>query len=238
MGLSIVTGGTAGIGAAIVGELARRGVGDIIAVYGHDDGAAERLAGLYPNRVRTVKADLSSSAGIDAVERLVARSGGGVDRLVLNTGVALYRSFSELGMGEWEQLLRTNLTIPLFLLQRLMPRLSEGSSVLVMGSRMGEVPHSSSAAYGISKAALLFAARQLVKELEPVGTRINALAPGFTETRWHEARTPESYGRIERKIALHRFGTPEEVARMAVDIMENGYMNGSVVDIDGGYSYF
>lgn len=238
MGLSIVTGGTAGIGAAIVGELIQRGVDDVVALYGHDDEAAKRLSACYPDRVRTVRADLSTVSGIDILDRFVKSSGEGVDRLVLNTGVPLYRNFSELTMDEWELLLRTNLTIPLFLLQRLMPCLEEGSSVLVMGSRMGEVPHSTAFAYGVSKAGIIFASRQLVKELEPIGARVNAVAPGFIETRWQAGRSAESYERIERKIALHRFGTSEEVARMAVEVMDNEYMNGSVVDIDGGYDYF
>ena len=56
--------------------------------------------------------------------------------------------------------------------------------------------------------------------------------------KWHKNRTPESYERINRKIALHRFGEISEVADMAYEVLKNGYMNGSVVDIHGGYDYF
>ena len=83
-----------------------------------------------------------------------------------------------------------------------------------------------------------FLTRSLVKEFEPKGITVNAIAPGFIETPWHSARTQESYDRINRKIALHRFGTVEEVADMAYAVLSNGYMNGSVVDIHGGYDYF
>lgn len=78
----------------------------------------------------------------------------------------------------------------------------------------------------------------MVKELEPKQIRVNAIAPGFIETSWHKNRTPESYERINRKIALHRFGEISEVADMAYEVLKNGYMNGSVVDIHGGYDYF
>ena len=67
---------------------------------------------------------------------------------------------------------------------------------------------------------------------------MNAIAPGFIETPWHSARTQESYDRINKKIALHRFGTVEEVADMAFAVLGNGYMNGSVVDIHGCYDFF
>ena len=69
-------------------------------------------------------------------------------------------------------------------------------------------------------------------------TGTKADAPGFIETSWHKNRTPESCERINRKIALHRFGEISEVADMAYEVLKNGYMNGSVVDIHGGYDYF
>ena len=81
-------------------------------------------------------------------------------------------------------------------------------------------------------------ARQLTLEKfgEQIGLKKNTMSA--IETPWHSARTQESYDRINRKIALHRFGTVEEVADMAYAVLSNGYMNGSVVDIHGGYDYF
>ena len=79
---------------------------------------------------------------------------------------------------------------------------------------------------------------KLKAEFEPKGIRVNAIAPGFIQTPWHENRTQESYDRINRKIALHRFGEIKDVADMAYSILTNHYMNGSIVDIHGGYDYF
>ena len=92
--------------------------------------------------------------------------------------------------------------------------------------------------YGVTKAAIHFLTKSLVKEFEPKGISVNAIAPGFIQTPWHENRTPESYERINRKIALHRFGEIKDVADMAYSILTNNYMNGSIVDIHGGYDYF
>lgn len=81
-------------------------------------------------------------------------------------------------------------------------------------------------------------AKALVKELEPIGARVNAMAPGFIETAWQKDRTKESYERVNKKIALHRFGFPNEVADMAYAVLMNSYMNRTVIDIHGGYDYF
>ena len=121
---------------------------------------------------------------------------------------------------------------------KLRPMMVEGGSVLFTGSYAGQQAYSSSLVYGVTKAAIHFLTKSLVKEFEPKGITVNAIAPGFIETPWHSARTQESYDRINRKIALHRFGTVEEVADMAYAVLSNGYMNGSVVDIHGGYDYF
>ena len=148
------------------------------------------------------------------------------------------KPFGEYTFEEWNSVLNTNLTVPAFAVRDFLPVLREGGSVLLMGSYAGRQAYSSSLVYGVSKAGVHFLARSLVKELEPKQIRVNAIAPGFTRTPWHDGRTQESYERIEKKIALHRFAEPMEIAGMALEILSNSYMNGSVVDIHGGYDFF
>lgn len=81
-------------------------------------------------------------------------------------------------------------------------------------------------------------ARSLVKFFDEAQVRVNAIAPGFIETRWQENRSDESRDRINRKIAAHRFGEPEEVADLCYHVLTNEYLNGSIYDIHGGYDYF
>ena len=124
------------------------------------------------------------------------------------------------------------------MIKEFMPVMTEGGSVLFMGSYAGRQAYSSSVVYGVTKAAIHFLTKSLVKEFEPKGITVNAIAPGFIQTPWHENRTQESYDRINRKIALHRFGEIKDVADMAYSILTNHYMNGSIVDLHGGYDYF
>lgn len=241
----LVTGGTAGIGRAIVSSLMREtsACDKILVSYGHDDNAArELLLDLDEkdrSRIALIKSDLSDRENLDGFIQSIASFSDHLDAAVLNVGVGTYKRFLEYELGDWDRVLETNLTIPVFLLQKLMSGgFLEGSSILLMGSLAGILPYSSSVAYGVSKAGLIFAAKTLVKELEAYGSRINAIAPGFVDTKWQDGRSEESYTRINGKIALHRFGLPSEVADIALSVMRNKYMNGSVVSIDGGYAYF
>lgn len=241
----VITGGTDGIGKAIVKNLlscSASAEDKLIVNYGHsEEKAAALLAEMSEGdrkKVLLIKADLSCEDTLDAFVQKICEVCGEVDYLISNVGVGEYARFEDYTIDKWNRVLTTNLTIPTFLVQKLLHRLRYGGSVLLVGSYAGIRAYSSSVVYSVTKAGINFLARTLVKELEPRGVRVNAIAPGFVETAWQTGRSEESYHRINNKIALHRFGTPEEVAEMACGVLTNTYMNGSVVEIHGGYEYF
>ncbi len=102
---------------------------------------------------------------------------------------------------------------------------------------MGVHPHAVSLSYGVSKAAVHALTKNLVKSLAPVGIRVNAVAPGFVDTDWQKGKPAEIRQSIESKIALGRFCTPEEIADVYKMVIENQYLNGEIITVDGGYSY-
>ena len=183
-------------------------------------------------------ADMSSYEDMMAFVAELKDQADHIDWLVSNAGVSTYAKYEDYTFEEWTRIVNTNLSVPVFMVKELRPMMSEGGSILFTGSYAGQQAYSSSLVYGVTKAAIHFLTKSLVKEFEPKGITVNAIAPGFIETPWHSARTQESYNRINKKIALHRFGTVEEVADMAFAVLGNGYMNGSVVDIHGGYDFF
>lgn len=243
--VTVVTGGTAGIGRAIVKKIISESDNDgdlVFAVYGHNDELAEQLRNELPEADREklvlIKADLSDYGSTGVIKSAVSERADHVDWLVLNTGVGTYEKFENYTPELWDRIMRTNAGVPVFIVKELDDMIADEGAILFMGSHSGQATYSSSLAYSVSKAAAMFAARSMVKLFDDRGIRINAVAPGFIETRWQDSRSGESYERINRKIALHRFGLPEEVADLCYHLLTNGYVNGSVYDIHGGYDYF
>lgn len=242
--VTVITGGTSGIGRGIAEKILAESAAEdrVFVTYGHNEDKAQAFLENLPlekrSQVILMKADMSSYEDMmDFVAELKGQADH-IDWLVSNAGVSTYAKYEDYTFEEWTRIVNTNLSVPVFMVKELRPMMSEGGSILFTGSYAGQQAYSSSLVYGVTKAAIHFLAKSLVKEFEPKGITVNAIAPGFIETPWHSARTQENYDRINKKIALHRFGTVEEVADMAFAVLGNGYMNGSVVDIHGGYDFF
>lgn len=240
----LVTSATDGIGRSIVEKILLESQDPddkVIVNYGHsDEKAAAFLAANQKdeNKIILIKADLSSYEIMLEFVKEIFRKVDHLDYVVCNTGISAYGRFDDYTWEMWNKVLTTNLSIPAFLLKELKPKIAPGGSILMMGSDAGVKTYSSSVVYSVSKAGIIHLAKVLVKEFEGQQVRINALAPGFIETAWQSSRTDESRERINRKIALHRFGEPSEVAAMAYSALHNSYLNGSVIQINGGYEYF
>lgn len=241
MKTALITGSTKGIGRAIGLALLAQGC-RVALNYANDEVAAQRFAQEldelgYGGRYQIIQADLSQVSGGKALLEQLGTEFETLDYLILNAAATWRSGLQALELEAWERVLRTNLTVPLFLTQMCAPRLSRGGCVLFIGAVMGQFPHALSIPYGTSKAAVHYLAQSLVKEFAPAQVRVNCLCPGFVETPWQEKKPAEVRASIEGKIALHRFADPEEVAQMACAVLENPYMNGSVVNIDGGYCF-
>ena len=242
--ITVITGGTSGIGRGIAEKILAESAKEdrIFVTYGHDEKKAAVFRDSLPeekkSQVILMKADMSSYDEMMAFVEELKKRADHIDWLVSNAGISTYAKYEDYSFEEWTRIVNTNLSVPVFMVKEFMPVMTEGGRVLFMGSYAGQQAYSSSLVYGVTKAAIHFLTKSLVKEFEPKGITVNAIAPGFIQTPWHENRTPESYERINRKIALHRFGEIKDVADMAYSILTNNYMNGSIVDIHGGYDYF
>ena len=241
----VLTSGTSGIGKAIAKKLlseSKEEKDHIFINYGHNDQVAQmfykELTKEDKKKVTFIKADLSTYEGMEQLLHKIKKKRKTVDWLILNTGISSYLPFEEYTYELWEHIFRTNVSVPLFLVKELKTMMKEHGCIFFMGSHAGQEPYSSSLVYSVSKAAVLFMAKSLVKVFEEKVVRVNAVAPGFIETKWQENRTEKSREIINAKIALHRFGTSEEVAQLCYHILVNGYLNGAIFDIHGGYNYF
>lgn len=240
MKIAIVTGGTKGIGKAIVLKYLEKGCYTII-IYSNDDVTAQALKSeldvQYKNKYEIIKSDLSNIEKVKNTCNIIKNNHKKFDYLILNAGVTNRNGFDVLTIDEWNYIMNVNLTMPFFLVQNLSDYIVRGGKVIFIGAVMGIYPHAVSIPYAVSKAGLHMLSKQLVKHLSPHGITVNTVVPGFVDTLWQKDKPLEQRKRIENKIALKRFAVPEEVAQLCWDISQNDYVNGSLLKIDGGYCY-
>ena len=240
MNIVLVTGGTKGIGKAIVLKYLHQGCYAII-TYSSDDETAElfqrELDVNYKDKYEIIKADISKIEEVKIMCNIIRCKYRKIDYLILNAGATNRNSFSDMTIDEWNYVINVNLTMPFFIVQSLVDCIIKGGSILFIGAVMGIYPHAISIPYAVSKAGVHMLSRQLVKHLAPYKITVNTIAPGFVDTPWQKSKPLEQRIRIENKIALKRFALPEEIAQLCWDISQNAYINGSLLEIDGGYCY-
>lgn len=240
MRYAVVTGATKGIGHSIARVLLMNGF-YLIGNYAGDDEAAEKFLEQnrdFTSQITLIKRDLSSFESACKLSKAVLEITQSVDVLILNSGTTSPAPFGSISEMDWMRVMNVNLNAPFFLIQQLSEYIAMNCGrIILIGSAMGDYPHARSVAYGVSKAAVHELARYLVKYFSPMGITVNAVAPGFIDTPWQEGKAPDHRKRIESKVALGRFGDAGEVASLCMQIIENQYINGAVLSIDGGYSY-
>ncbi|MEV7027555.1 SDR family NAD(P)-dependent oxidoreductase [Kitasatospora sp. NPDC093558] len=238
----LVTGGSRGIGRGIVLALARAGA-RTVACYRTESPA---VAGLREELAATgaehhlVQADVSVPEDVERLVSTAKEHFGALDVVVNNAGVISHVPFAELPLEEWRRVLDTNLTAPFMVIQKALPLLSAGSSVITVGSRAAVIGIPLRAHYTASKAGLIGLTRSLMKELGPKGIRVNLVAPGVIETEEFETAPPEEVARVKSRYqgltGLGRLGTPDEIAGAVLFLSSDlsRYVTGETIHVDGG----
>jgi 3-oxoacyl-[acyl-carrier protein] reductase len=237
--VAIVTGGGTGIGRACA--LAFAGQGARVAVnYSRSREEAERTAAACTAAGGEGVAIQADVARLTEIEQLVAETvarWGRVDTLVNSAGTTMFAAYDDLdALTEevWDRILAVNLKATFFASRAVAPhmkRLGRGSIVNI-GSISAIRPVGSSVAYMASKAAVHSMTQSLALALGPE-IRVNAIAPGFIETRWHAGRDAAAQAMRER-TPLKRNGTPEDVAEAALYLCNASFVTGDIVIVDGG----
>lgn len=235
---AIVTGATKGIGLAIAKMLLDEGY-HVVVTYANDEVSAQRcreeLSAISPN-VEVIKADQGDKSSMRAFSEAMLKKGH-IDCIVCNTGRTLRCSLQEISDEAWEEIMQINLNSSLYLIRDIYDAIPANSRIIFIGSQMGIHPHGTSLAYGVSKTAVHALALNLVKCFEATGTTVNAIAPGFVETEWQVTKPAEIRQNIYSKSAIKRFAEPSEVADAVRFCLNNAFVNGSVIEINGGYNF-
>lgn len=235
---AIVTGATKGIGLAIATLLLEEGY-HVIVTYAHDtasaEAAAQRLAAIS-DAFEIHRVDQADKAAMQAFADAM-REKGHIDCIVNNAGSTVRKTLTETTDEDWEWAMQVNVNSAFYLVRDLFEVIPHDSRILFIGSMMGIYPHGTSIAYGVTKAAVHALALNLVKFFEGTGTTVNAIAPGFVETPWQREKPQQIRENIYAKSAIKRFAEVEEIADAVRFCLHNRFMNGSILEIHGGYCF-
>jgi len=242
--VALITGASSGIGAGIAERFAAEGA--LVAVNYRPGSPADRDAAAaavatFATRSIAVEADVSRRDQVEAMVAHVVRELGRIDICINNAGIEIKRDFLDATDDEWNRVLGVNLYGPFVTSQaaaRAMVTQGSGGRLIFMSSVHEDIPFQGYTSYCASKGAVRMMMRNLAMELAPHAITVNNIAPGAIATPINRAvlDDPAAYRDAVAEIPLGRFGTPSDVAAVAVFLAsdEAAYVTGSTYYVDGG----
>ncbi len=238
--VALVTGSATGMGRATALMLARQGA-NVVVNYTRSEAEAKETAAAVEalgRKALLVRADVSDDRQVSAMVEETTKVFGRLDILVNNAGTTVFvpfKNLDELTEEIWDRVLAVNVKGTFFCSRAAgKVMLSQGGGCIVnVASTAGLHASGSSIAYAASKAAIINMTKTLAVALGPA-VRVNAVAPGFVNTRWNTDR-PEGLMAVQERAVLRRYGEPEDVAEVIVALITSAsFVTGQVIPVDGG----
>lgn len=239
--VAIVTGSGQGIGLGIAGDLAARGATVVLAEYNRSVGEAAAASIREQGLSATfVQCDVSQSTEVDDLVARTVRDFGKVSIAVNNAGIVRANMLWNLTDAEWNAVIATNMSSQFFLVRAVAKAwMIENGGAIVNVSSIGGLRGSvGQINYATAKAGVVGLTKAAALELGRYGVRVNAVAPGTTDTPMTKTimETDKLRERFQKEIPLGRFGQPQDVARAVAFLVgpESDWISGKVLIVDGG----
>ncbi len=238
--VAVITGGNSGIGLATAKRFQAEGAK--VAIAGRSKQTLDEAVKTIGNGVVAVQADVSKLADVDKLYAEVSRRLGKIDILFVNAGIAKFAPLADTSESLYDEQFDTNIKGAYFTVQKALPFLNDGASIILNTSVADSTGNAGTSAYSSTKAALRSLARTAAAELAARGIRVNAVAPGpiatpiFGRTGLPKETIDQWASELVAKVPMKRFGQPEEVAGAVAFLasQDASYITGVEINVDGG----
>lgn len=239
--VAVVTGGTSGIGLAIARRFIAEGA--LVFITGRRQAPLDAAAAELGPQAVAVRCDVGNLADLDALYEVITQRSGRIDVLVANAGGAVPAVLADITEEQFDSMFATNVKGAVFGVQKAMPLLSQGASVILIGSSTSQRPSPGMEVYGATKAALRNFARSWTLNTQKNGFRVNVLSPGAVRTPGLLGIVPANQQdgfatMMESVLPTGQLGDPDDVASVALLLASDTatHVNGAEWFIDGGYT--
>ncbi len=232
--VALVTGGTEGIGLAIAKLFVEEGA--YLFITGRRQRELDEAVKTLGDNVAGIQGDVANMADLDRLYENIGRAKGRIDVLVANAGVGEFAAFGKATEEHFDKLFDINVKGTFFTVQKALPLLVEGGSVILIGSVASVKGTSSFGVYGATKAALRSFVRTWTTDLKERRVRTNVLSPGPVKTPLSGRQSPDAIARIVSTVPMGRMGEPDEIARAALFLAsdDSSFVTGIELFADGG----
>ncbi len=240
--IALITGGTSGIGLATAKQFVKEGA--FVFITGRREAELAAAVKDIGRNVTGIQGDVSNLDDLDRLFAQIKREKTKLDIVFANAGVAKYSALGNITEELYDSIFNINVKGLLFTVQKALPLLPDGGSIILNSSIVGSKGLSSNSVYSATKAAVRSFARTWTTDLKDRKIRVNAVSPGSIDTPGlGELLASSEVGEQRKKmisnsIPLGRFGTPEEIARAVVFLASNdsSYVTGTELFVDGGFA--
>jgi NAD(P)-dependent dehydrogenase (short-subunit alcohol dehydrogenase family) len=238
--VAVVTGGNSGIGLASAQRLQQEGAR--VAISGRSQKTLDEASKILGKDALVVQADVSKLPEIDKLFSAVSAKFGKIDVLFVNAGVAKFAPFAGFTEAAYDELFDINAKGAFFTVQKALPHLNDGASVILNTSVAGHIGNAAGVAYGATKAAMRSFVRSIAADLAGRDIRVNAVAPGpiqtpiFDRVGLAKEQVDQAVQGFVAAVPLKRIGRPEEVAAAVAFLAssDSSYMTGTEINVGGG----
>ncbi|RRJ90827.1 glucose 1-dehydrogenase [Flavobacterium macacae] len=238
----VITGGNSGIGLGIAQEFKNEGAKGVIV--GRNQETLDLAVAKLGEQFIGINADVTNIADLEKVFAATSEKFGKIDAIVANAGAGTVGTVENLGEAEYDMAMNLNLKSVYFTVNKALPYMNNGSSIILIGSNAAHRAYPSFGLYGAAKAAVIFFAKAFSNDLLSRAIRVNVITPGTTDTPAFEKFVPieqieATKTHFAAQMPIGRIGQPSDIGKTAVFLAsdDSSFMLGAELIVDGGMTY-